>query len=162
MLEVKNYFIDDEENLWANIYSNGRRQWCAVANPDGDNLFYTTIEELDNKDYEVALRKLTEYCCQHGYERTLSELPHIEDTSKPMQEAWNGADEWDGPFTNLGYYVNDEQFKEDYGMTVAEFKQQLQADIDKYGISTEIEERYNEDFLYSVTWWLCEYFTAKA
>ena len=162
MLEVKHYFLDNEGNVWADIYSNGRRTWDGVIDRDGYPLLYNKLLELENSEHGKATgrRMLTDFYHKNGHEKYMAKLPHIEDASKPMQEAWYGANAGDGPFSGAGYYLDDEQFKEDYGMTVEEFDEQIESDIKKYGIDGEIfERRYNDDCLYSVTWWLCEYFT---
>jgi len=160
MFTVKNYFFDDEDDLWADIHCNGRRQWYAVIGCDKDHPLYKEVMELDEVNKTETARHLIEkYCREHGHEERMAKLPHIEDASMPMKMAWEGADEWDGPYTSSGYYLNEEQFQEDYMMTSAEFKKQLKADIDKYGISNEIIEERDGESLYSVTWWLCEYFT---
>lgn len=158
MLTVKNYFFDDEDNLWADIHCDGRRQWYTVVGCDHDSWLHKAVWELGG-DHELGCEILTSFCKKFDYETRILNLPHIEDASKPMQMAWKGADECDEPYTDLGYYLNDEQFQEDYMMPSAEFKKQLQADIDKYGIGNEIFEERDGEYLYSVTWWLCEYFT---
>jgi len=161
MLTVKNYFFDNEDDLWADIHCNGRRQWYTVVGCDKDDPLYQKVMELDEvNETETALRLIEKHCREHSYEKMMAKLPHIEDASKPMQEAWYGADAGDGPFSGAGYYLDDKQFKEEYGMTVEEFDEQIENDIAKHGIDSEIfERRYNDDCLYSVTWWLCEYFT---
>jgi hypothetical protein len=55
--------------------------------------------------------------------------------------------------------MDDEQFQEDYGMSVTEYKRQLQADINKYGVDSITETPNDAEFLYQVDWWICEYFT---
>lgn len=154
---VKEYFFDDEENLWANIHCNGRRQWRTVVDCDCQHPLYQAFANPLTKGKKAMIEK---YCLEHGFAEEMAKLPHIEDASQPMQDAWRGADEWDQPFTNLGYYEDDEQFLDYYGMPKEEFQKQLQADIDKYCIGSEIERRYGGEYLYSVTWWLCELFTA--
>lgn len=162
MLEVKNYFFDDEGNIWADIHSNGRRQRSAVIDRDGHPLLYDKFLELETNEHEKAIgrRILTDYCHQNGYEKYMAKLPHIEDTSKALQEAYESADEWDQPFSGCGYYENDEQFALEYGMTVDEYKEQMEADIKKYGLNEYIWDRNSDDdCLYGVTWWICEDFT---
>ena len=161
MLTVKNYFFDNEDDLWADIHCNGRRQWYTVVGCDKDHLLYRIVMELDTSHgNELGCHMIEDYCRKNGYEEMMANLPHIEDASKPMQEAWYGADAGDGPFSGAGYYLDDKQFQKEYGMTVEEFEKQIESDIKKYGISDEIfERRYNDDCLYSVTWWLSEYFT---
>ncbi len=158
MLTVKNYFFDDEDDLWADIHCNGRRQWYTVVGCDKEHPLYKAVLNTPITR-EAGCYMIEEYCHEHGHEERMAGLPRIEDASAPMKMAWKTADEWDGPYTSLGYYLNEEQFQEDYMMPSAEFKKQLQADIDKYGISNEIIEERDGESLYSVTWWLCEYFT---
>lgn len=157
MLSVKDFYFDDDDDLWANIHCNGRRQWRTVVGCDKEHQLYKDVlDVVDN--HGLCCSMIEEYCREHGIEEQMAKLPHIEDASKPMQLAWEGADEWE--YTSLGYYVDTQQFQKDYDMSVWDFKRLLQIDIDKYGIGTEIIETLEDtEYLYSVTWWLCEYFT---
>ena len=162
-LVVENYYFDDEDNLWADIHSNGRRQWFEVG--DKESELHEAVASMicsmpDDCDGRAKIKAyLTKYCLEHGHAKRMSSLPHIEEASQPMQEAYKSADEWDGMFVNVGLFESLEQFLDDYGMSLEEYKAEMQADIDKYCIGSEIEER-NSEFLYNATQWLCEDFTA--
>ena len=157
-LIVKNYYYDDEDNLWADIHSAGRRQWCEVGDPESElHAAVSTMPEDSDEDREKIKAYLTRHCL--GRAEYMANLPHIEDASQPMQEAYRAADVLDSMFVNVGLYEDLEQFLDDYGMSPEEYKAEMQADINKYCIGSEIEERDSE-FLYNATQWLCEDFTA--
>ena len=164
-LTVEKYYFDEEGNLWGDIHSAGRRQWCEIADKESELIM--RVEPLptgSEKKYEASKAYLTKYCLEHGYAKRMATLPHIEDASQPMQEAYEVADKWDGPFVNIGLFESLEQFLDDYGMSPEEYKAAMQADINKYCVGSELEERdsegYNAEFLYSGTQYLCEDFTA--
>lgn len=168
-LVVENYYFDDEDNLWADIHSNGRRQWFEVADPESP--LYQKVSRLISEGFNCADDEkenvtacITQYCLKNGHAKRMASLPHIEEASQPMQEAYEAADKWDGPFVNIGLFESLEQFLDDYGMSPEEYKAAMQADINKYCVGSEIEERdsegYNPEFLYSGTQYLCEDFTA--
>lgn len=163
-LVVENYYFDDEDNLWADIHSGGRRQWFEVGDKESelhDTVVFMLSSMPDDCDGRTKIKAyLTRYCLEHGHAKRMASLPHIEEVGQPMQEAYESADEWDGMFVNVGLFESLEQFLDDYGMTPEEYKAEMQADIDKYCIGSELEERDSAEFLYNATQWLCEDFTA--
>ena len=126
--KVESVYVDFDL-VWAHVCGNGRHCYEAVERDEiPDNV------ELEDGAQEILRER----------NFSLATLPHIETATKAMRHLWESVMESE----SCMYYVEDDEAPWEYlDMTKEEFVEQVDSDVEKFGLQDVVCKDY-EDSLY--------------
>ena len=166
--KVTSFFVLDDDRpaeVGARIVEDGRESWV-FFDQEGFPTLYKMCKSATSEEDEDTLRGTIGTYYRLVHEGVVANLPHIEEATPAMRKLWEISDsteyEWDGIQRPQPGYSEDD-FRSDFGMFSDEFIQQVEGDIKKYNLPSELIELCGrEDSLYCVSNKLAEYFSQAA
>lgn len=147
MVEVKELFYEDEENVWAFVCEEDR--YCYILVNDISDSLTRRDECLDEKIAETYLNNI---------KLTILDKPHIEEACDVMQHMWHNT-----MSSEYCMYFFDEDeleyYTDKYNISDEELIEQIDNDIEKFNLHDVVEK--DDIYTYVCYGLFMESFTGK-